>query len=657
MNHLSKATSPYLLQHKDNPVDWREWGDDAFAEARRRDVPLFLSVGYSSCHWCHVMAHESFEDPRLAAFLNANFVSIKVDREERPDIDAIYMKATVALTGSGGWPMSVFLDHEARPFYAGTYFPPEPRHGMPSFLQLLTMIDDAWRGRRDEVQDASTRIREALVERADMPRGSLSIDDELLQEAVHELERGFDLHHAGFGGAPKFPPSMVLEFLLREAARTQDTAAATMAERTLTAMARGGLYDQLGGGFARYSVDAAWVVPHFEKMLYDNALLLRVYVHWWRLTGDPLAARVVRETVGFLLTELRTSQGGFAASLDADSAGVEGQFYVWSPEQMTEVLAADDAAWAGQLLSVTTQGSFEHGTSTLQMQRDPEDWSRWLVLRQQLLQARSQRIRPATDDKVVAAWNGFAISALAEAGALFGEAGWVEAAETAARLLLAVHVESDGRLRRTSRDGLAGASSGVIDDYAAVAEGFLVLAQVTGEGSWIDRAGSLLDVAVRHFGDDNGSFFSAADDGEALILRPRELADAAEPSGTAAMAQSLLTYAALTASDPHRERARSALDSMTELAQRAPRAAGWALAACSALLDGPAEITVNAPAGGALHAVALRANAPGSVVILGPTDGPATAMVCRHRTCSLLTSDPRELTAQVHARTPGDDQV
>ena len=651
-NRLANSTSPYLLQHKDNPVDWWEWSDEAFEEARRRDVPVFVSIGYSSCHWCHVMAHESFEDPALAAFLNEHFVSIKVDREERPDIDSIYMGATVAMTGQGGWPMSVFVDHEARPFFAGTYFPPEPRRGLPSFRQLTEAISDTWRTRRADVGDAAQRITDALAAHAGASANPSAIDEQVLTAALAALESEFDPHHGGFGGAPKFPPSMLLEFCLREAARTGNARALAIAEATFEEMARGGLNDQLGGGFARYSVDAAWVVPHFEKMLYDNALLLRAYAHWWRLTGSPLAERVVRSTAGFLLAELRTPEGGFAAALDADSEGVEGRFYAWSPAQLAAVLGEQDGAWAAEVLDVTAAGTFDHGLSTLQLRADPADWERWLSVRDRLLAARSQRVRPGRDDKVVAAWNGLAIAALAEAGALLGEQAWVDAAVGAADLLVAVHLVDEPlpRLRRVSRDGHAGRSAGVLDDYASVAEGFLALAQVTGEDSWLTLAGTLLDVAVRHFSSDDGGFFTTADEAEGLVVRPREISDNAEPSGWSAMAAALLGYAALTGSHDHRERAVAALGPLAGLAVRSPRATGWALAACSALLDGPAEITVNGDAGSALHRVALMATAPGAVVIVRPTEQVATAMVCRHHVCSLQTTDAEALGRQVGAR-------
>ncbi len=492
-NRLAQSTSPYLLQHKDNPVDWWEWSEEAFAEARRRDVPVFLSIGYSACHWCHVMAHESFEDEAIAQTMNSGFVCIKVDREERPDVDSVYMQATVALTGQGGWPMSVFLDHAGRPFYAGTYFPPQPRHGMPSLPQLLEAIGEAWQDRRTAVLDAGTRITEALAAATPTTSGGGAPGPGEMAQAVEALARDFDRSRGGFGGAPKFPPTMVLEFLLRHAALTGDSQALEMAEVSLAAMARGGLYDQLGGGFARYSVDPDWVVPHFEKMLYDNALLLRVYLHWWRLTGSALAERVVRGTADFLLTELLTPEGGFASAMDADSDGAEGLFYAWSPAQLVDVLGVEDGEWARGLLGVTTAGTFEHGLSTLQLAADPHDPERWDRVRAMLRTAREARPRPARDDKVVAAWNGLAIAALAEAGALLDEPSWVEAAIGAADLLVAVHLgaHDDDRLCRTSRDGRAGGNVGVLDDYGSVAEGLLALYQVTGDDEWLAFAGIL----------------------------------------------------------------------------------------------------------------------------------------------------------------------
>ncbi len=429
-NRLADATSPYLLQHADNPVDWWEWGEEAFAEARTRGVPVLLSVGYAACHWCHVMAHESFEDDATAAYLNEHFVSIKVDREERPDVDAVYMDATTAMTGHGGWPMTCVLDHDGNPFFAGTYFPDQPRHGQPAFRQVLEALADAWHNRGDDVRRVTGNLRDHLRRQASLPSGSL--DREVLDGAVALLEQEYDAERGGFGGAPKFPPSMVLEFLLRHGSER----ALAMAAGTLEAMARGGIHDQLGGGFARYSVDADWVVPHFEKMLYDNALLLRVYAEWSTDVGVWAAEGIA----DFMLGELRTPEGGFASALDADSEGAEGTFYVWTPQQLVEVLGPDDGPWAADLLSVTDAGTFEHGTSTLQLREDPDDLERWFDCQRRLREAREQRERPARDDKVVAAWNGLAISGLCVAGTRLGLTAYVDAAVAAGELLLQTHL-------------------------------------------------------------------------------------------------------------------------------------------------------------------------------------------------------------------------
>ncbi|HST83226.1 MAG TPA: thioredoxin domain-containing protein [Kineosporiaceae bacterium] len=690
-NRLAAATSPYLLQHKDNPVDWREWGDAAFEEAKRRDVPVLLSVGYAACHWCHVMAHESFEDAETAAEMNAGFVNVKVDREERPDVDAVYMSATQALTGHGGWPMTVFLTPQGRPFYAGTYFPPQPRHQLPSFRQVLSAIGDTWRTRRDEVEDAGSRISEALAERA-IPVGSAPPTAPILTEAVRLLAADEDRVHGGFGSAPKFPPSATLEFLLRHSAANPATddektdVARGLADRTLRAMAHSGMYDQLAGGFARYSVDRAWVVPHFEKMLYDNAQLARVYLHWWRLTGEPTGARVALETCDWMLAELGTAEGGLASSLDADTQdehghGVEGLTYVWTPAELVTVLGPADGEWAAELLKVTPAGTFEHGSSTLQLARDPwatpEEAERWTTLRGRLALARADRPQPGRDDKVVAAWNGLAIAALAETGALLARPDLITAAERIAGLLLDVHwvgvaegkaTGGAGRLRRVSRDGVVGTPGGVLEDYGDLAEGLLALHSVTGAARWLRAAGDLLDVVLSEFIGSDGVHDTpagATDAALAAVRRPGDPTDNAYPSGASAAAGALLGYAALTGSSRHRQAAETALAGAGAVAGRAPQAFGWALAVSQALLDGPREVAVvgqdGDPARVLLHATALAATAPGLVVSVGPPeaegvpllagraliDGAPTAYVCRDFACSLPTTEPDVLAAQL----------
>src|SRR5438876_5776949 len=504
-NRLAGATSPYLLQHADNPVDWWPWGDDAFAEARRRDVPVLLSVGYAACHWCHVMAHESFEDAGIAGLMNERFVNIKVDREERPDVDAVYMTATQAMTGHGGWPMTCFLTPDGEPFHCGTYYPPRPRPGVPSFRQVLTAVDQAWSSKDAEVREAGPRVVAELSKQTG-PLQESTVDEQVLAGAAVSLLGEFDRRNGGFGGAPKFPPSMVLEFLLRHHERTGSVEALSIVERTATAMASGGIYDQLAGGFARYSVDAGWVVPHFEKMLYDNALLARVYAHLWRRTGSALARRVAGETCDWMLRELRTAEGGIAASLDADSEGAEGKFYVWTPAQLAAALGPGDAEFAAEAFHVTAAGTFERGASVLQLRSDPEDASRLRRVRDALLAARAGPVRPGRDHKVVAAWNGLGVSALAECGLLFARPDLIAAARDAAALLAGVHL-AGGRLVRTSRDGVAGTTAGALDDYACAAEGFATLSGVTGEARWLDLAGQLLEVALGSFGDGQGGLY------------------------------------------------------------------------------------------------------------------------------------------------------
>jgi uncharacterized protein len=665
-NRLASATSPYLLQHADNPVHWWPWSDEAFATAAERQVPVFLSVGYAACHWCHVMAHESFEDPQTASMINEHFVAIKVDREERPDVDAVYMQATQALTGQGGWPMSVFLTPDRKPFYAGTYFPPTPRHGLPSFTQVLQAINDAWGDRRGELLDSASDIVRQLSKQATFGgAGELTAAD--CEKALLALQGEFDRTYGGFGRAPKFPPSMVVEALLRDGSEQS----MIMAEKTLEAMARGGIYDQLGGGFARYSVDAGWIVPHFEKMLYDNALLLGVYTHWWRRTRNPLAERTVAETVAWLLREMRTEQGAFAASLDADSEddqGVlrEGAYYVWNRDQLRAVLGEEDAAWAAEAFSVTPGGTFEHGASTLQLLSD-HDQLRLTDVRERLRTARNQRSRPGRDDKVVAAWNALLVDALVQAAMIFDRPEWLQIATEAAEHLWQLHWR-EGRLRRTSRDGVAGEAFGILEDYAAFALAASRLAAAYAEPLWLNRAEQLLEVIMEQFDDPAGGFYDTAADAEQLYARPQDPTDNATPSGLSAAVHALRLMAELSGEGRYADRADRAAASATELVRRAPRFAGWLLADAISQTSRrkPVEVAVVGPDEAARAELVLLAHqlAPaGSVIVAGMPDQPGlallndrpminkqpTAYVCRHFVCKLPVTSVEDLALQLTA--------
>ncbi len=653
-NRLAAATSPYLLQHKDNPVDWWPWTSEAFAEAERRGVPVLLSVGYAACHWCHVMAHESFEDVETARFLNEHFVPIKVDREERPDVDAVYMEATQAMTGQGGWPMTCALTPSGEPFFCGTYFPNVDRPNFPSFRRVLEAIAAAWRDRRTELEAAGADVVRQLSERtATGPiaeSGWLPTAD-LLDRAAEATLADEDVERGGFGGAPKFPPSMTLEALLRHHARTGDPRSLDAVERTCTAMARGGIYDQLAGGFARYSVDASWTVPHFEKMLYDNAQLARVYLHWWRATGSDLARRIAVETCEWMLVELTTPEGGFAASRDADSPehpggpASEGAFYVWTRDEIGDV--------AADMFGVTEQGTFEAGRSVLQLRADPPERELWHQERSRLLALRAQRPRPGRDDKVVAAWNGLAIAALSESGQLLGRPDFTAAASRCAALIVERHVVG-GRLRRASRDGTVGEPAAVLDDHGCLASGLLALHQSTGERRWLATAERVLDIAVEHFGAPSGAFFDTADDAEALVRRPQDPTDGASPSGSSSICDALLTASALTGRSDFRDRALSALSGVVPLLERAPRFAGLAVAAAEAVLAGPLEIAVvGAPD---LAGIATLTTSPGAVVVTtgdSPllADRPAgAAYICRNFTCDAPITSAEVLRSRLGVR-------
>lgn len=659
------ATSPYLLQHADNPVDWWEWGPEALANARETDRPILLSVGYASCHWCHVMAHESFEDKNIAAFMNQHFVNIKVDREERPDLDAIYMRATTAMHGSGGWPMTCFLTPEGQPFFTGTYFPPEPRGGQPSFSQILQALADAWQNRRDDVLESAAGVTGYLNEEMLPEPGVLS--EKTVEQAVEGLLKQADLYSGGFSGAPKFPPTMVLEFLMRYGARRDDERALHVVDKTFEAMARGGLYDQLAGGFARYSVDARWEVPHFEKMLYDNALFVGGYLHWRKSLLDrgqekkaAWAERIVRETIDFLLRELQTDQNGFASALDADSEGHEGTFYIWNQAQLHEILGDEDGAWASELLGVTREGNFERGFSTLQLLNDPKDPERWQRIRQQLFDARNQRIRPERDDKIVAAWNGLLISPLAEAAIVLDEPAWLDAALEAAELIWTVHRAGAPDFTRTSLDGVASQNNATLEDLALVSSAFQSLFSVTGDIIWWERAESLLTRVRAEFVDPKGGFFDTAADAEVLIARPQDFADNASPCGNSAALAAFLTQRAITGDPESIAQTDKAFARLVLLMESAPRFAGWALAQAEAYLAGPMQIAIVGTPGAELHRTALSEAALGTVTVVAEANtevplftdrvkinGQDTAYVCQNFTCKLPVNSVNDLVQQL----------
>jgi uncharacterized protein YyaL (SSP411 family) len=659
-NRLDNATSPYLRQHAGNPVHWQQWTPEALAEAAARDVPILLSIGYAACHWCHVMAHESFEDNEVAAAMNDGFVNIKVDREERPDLDAVYMNATVALTGQGGWPMTCFLTPDGRPFFCGTYYP------KPNFLQLLAAVTETWRTRRGEVEEASDRIASELRSMASgVPGGGPPVQPALCDHAVAAVLLDEDVERGGLGRAPKFPPSALLEALLRSHERTGDILPVEAVERTCTAMARGGIYDQLAGGFARYSVDASWVVPHFEKMLYDNALLLRVYAHWARRTSNPLARKVADETARFMIDDLGVG-GMFTSSLDADADGHEGLTYVWTPAQLREVLGDNDGRWAAELFNVTDTGTFEHGSSVLQLLSDPDDADRFDRARTALLAARRTRPQPGRDDKVVTAWNGLAITALAEASVALARPEFLDAAIQCARSIVDLHVV-DGRLRRASLAGRVGDSAAILEDHATLATGLLTLYQLTGDASWLDAASGLLDVALDHFADPDrdGRWFDSADDAEQLMVRPADPLDGATPSGASTIAEALQLAAHLVPADRAGRYAAAAdatLASATTILARLPRSGGHWLAVAEAAVRGPIQIAVACDPRLSELLSAARELAPGGAVVVGgPVNssellvdrdrvgGSDAAYVCRGRVCDLPVTTREDLAAALAA--------
>ncbi len=683
-NHLAGETSPYLLQHARNPVDWYPWGEEALARARLLDRPIFLSIGYAACHWCHVMERESFEDEATAAVLNASFVPIKVDREERPDLDQLYMGAVQALTGQGGWPMSVFLAPDGRPFHGGTYYPDTPRHGLPSFRQVLEAIRLAWTEQRDEIERTGALLVDAL---ADGQRAGTTMDAmpgvEVLVRAASAIDAAFDPVNGGWGRAPKFPQAMTIEALLRRHAATGDPRPLAIARRSLDAMAAGGVRDQLGGGFHRYSTDAAWLVPHFEQMLYDNAQLARVYVHAWALTGDAGYLATATGTLDYLLRELRTTEGGFAASQDADTDGAEGGTFTWSAAEVREALGPEAALFSAAY-GVSDAGNWEGRTILARVRDDRELAERFgqaadavagrlAASRAALLERRSLRPQPARDGKVLAAWNGLAIGALADAARAMGAAGdaalagdaarYRDAATGAAEAVLAGLRKPDGRLRRSWTDGRATAD-GVLEDHADMAEGLLALYEATGDERWFTEAVTLAEVMLAHFADPSGGFFDTADDGERLVLRPRDLQDNAVPSGNAMAATVLLRLTALTAEPRYRAAAERAIGTVGPLLAQHPTAFAQWLSALELAHAGITEVAVIGDADDPRTLQLVRTASRGYIPfrVLAVTAAPSTsavplvrlrfalhgrptAFVCRDFSCRQPVHEPEALDA------------
>jgi uncharacterized protein len=658
-NALARETSPYLLQHKDNPVDWLPWGEEALTRARDSDRPLLVSIGYSSCHWCHVMERESFEDPETARLMNELFVCVKVDREERPDVDAIYMEAVQAMTGQGGWPLNAFLTPEQVPFYGGTYFPPEPRHGMPSWQQILGAVADAWDKRRDEIRERGGQMAQRLAGGALLKPSDEPIQQAELDAAITVLQSQFDRHHGGWGAAPKFPAASTIEFLLARGETRMSIA-------TLRAMASGGLFDQVAGGFARYSVDAQWVIPHFEKMLYDNALLARAYLHGWQISGDAILRRTCEETLDWALREMRAPEGGFYSALDADSEGVEGKFYVWPLEELEELLG-DDAEPAIAHFEATRRGNHE-GANHLTARGPALDDETRARVRSKLLARRDERVWPGLDDKRLAGWNALMISALADAGAVLGRPDLLDAARRAASFVLGSMRDGDGRLLRTFNAGEAKLNA-YLEDHAFLLEALLDLYEATFEAHWFTEARTLGDTIIERFADaEHGGFFSTSADHEQLVARRKDLEDAPIPAGGSAAAFGLLRLAAMTGEHSYERHAVSHLRLLHEIAPRHPTAFGHLLRAIDFHLRTVQEVAlVGPPEGVAKLAALVRSQLRPGVVLAGgdgadaaipllegrePVGGLAAAYVCERFACKRPVTEPDELTALLAASTP-----
>ena len=630
VNRLAQETSPYLLQHADNPVDWYPWGEEAFAKARDEDKPILLSIGYAACHWCHVMEHESFEDDETATVMNERFVNIKVDREERPDVDSLYMDAVVALTGQGGWPMTVFLTPEAEPFLGGTYYPPEPRHGLPSFKQVLAAVSDAYKDRRGDVAEQAAALVQAVSREVSPSADPLT--ESLLGQASRNLRAQFDSEWGGWGGAPKFPQPSVLEFLLRMHLR-RDEDALPMVTATLDAMAVGGMYDLVGGGFHRYSVDREWLVPHFEKMLYDNALLASMYLHAWVVTGDERYRRIAEETLDYMLRELRLPEDGLASAQDADTDGVEGLTFTWTLEEGVRE----------ELLQ-----PFEHDRFIIRGELDDEE-------RRRLFELRDQRTKPARDDKAVAAWNGLALAALAEAGRRLEREDYLDAARALGEFLLGPLSTGDGRLHRTFRAGLA-KGTGYLEDYADVANGLLELHVATGELRWLEEANRLARLAVELFADDErGGFYLSPADGEELVARKKDLEDQPTPSGNSMLALVLLKLSRIYGDEELERQAVGVFRLLHDAMARVPLAFGHALSALDLHFSTPRELAIVGPVNSPVARAALEPFQPDTVVAVGPSEevpllagkglveGKPAVYVCERFACQPPVTNPEQL--------------
>jgi uncharacterized protein YyaL (SSP411 family) len=664
-NRLAQETSPYLLQHKDNPVDWRPWGEEALQLAKDDDRPILLSIGYSACHWCHVMEHESFENPGTAAYMNEHFVPIKVDREERPDIDSIYMQAVQAMTGHGGWPLTVFLDPDGVPFFGGTYFPPDARHGMPSFRAVMEGVTDAWQNSRDEIKSAAARTIQGLEASSRLPQSQEILSPRVLDEAERALFPQHDPVNGGFGSAPKFPPASTLEFLMRRMSdRPDDSGPRQIVERTLDRMAKGGMYDQVGGGFARYSVDAHWLIPHFEKMLYDNALLSRAYLHGWQLTGNRRFLDVCTETLDWALKEMRAPEGGFYSALEADSEGEEGKFYVWTSDEVCELLD-EDAEPLIRYWGLDAEPNFENA-NVLHVAGDEIDPQLLERARRTLYKERSKRVWPGLDDKRLTSWNALMIAALADAGAALGREDYVDAARRCADFLLGTMRDDSGRLLRTFKDGRATLNA-YLEDHAFLVEALLLLYEATFETRWFSEARSLADAMIERYPDPDGGFYTTSSDHEQLVTRPKEIQDHPIPSGNSSATFALVRLAAFTGESEYERHALAVFRLLHEPAGRHPQAFSHLLQAIHFHFASRREVALVGDSLDSLARVVHGSFRP-SVVVAGmhPGDeaaqreipllrdraavnGAPAAYVCENFACRLPVTEPEELAKQLDA--------